>query len=253
MKKYLIGLVCLMLLCVPTLSVAAEFTHTVFAEYGTTTTCPYCPPTSADLYSIYQSDDYPFYYVSLVADKNKVAGQHLYKYKTVAVPVVYFDGGDVNQVGDSGEAVYRGIIEDMGARAVKKNIDMSTEVTWEGSAKVKVSVTVKSQGFYIGILRSYVTEIVSRWFDIDSNPYHYAFLDFAINRPVILLPGVQRTFTKTFDGAATHGDQTFEDITQDNIMVISTISHWMPQKRTGYDDKTYYAFIVDQTSADSAI
>ncbi|MEM0466283.1 MAG: hypothetical protein QXL17_01765 [Candidatus Thermoplasmatota archaeon] len=252
MKKYLVGFVCLMLICLPTLSAAAEFTHTVFAEYGTTTTCPYCPPTSADLYSIYQSEDYPFYYVSLVANKNKLAGQRLYKYKAVAVPVVYFDGGDVNQVGDSGETVYRNIIETMGARTVKQKIDMTTAVTWLGSAKVKVSVTLKSQGLYIGILRSYVTEIVSRWLDADGYPYHFAFLDFAINRPVILLPGIQRTFTKIFDGAATHGDQTFEDITQDNIMVISTISYWMPQKRTGYDDKTYYAFIVDQTSADTA-
>ncbi len=252
MKKCCIGVVSIMLLCVPVLSAAAEFTHTVFAEYGATTTCPYCPPTSADLYSIYQSGDYPFYYVSLVSNKNKLAGQRLYKYKTVAVPVVYFDGGDVNQVGDSGIAVYRNIIEDMGARQVKQKIEMTTQATWMGSAKVKVTVTVKSEGFYIGILRSYVTEIVSRWLDADQNPYHFAFLDFAINRPVILLPGSERTFTKTFDGAETHGDQTFEDITQDNIMVISTISHWLPQKRTGYSDKTYYAFIVDQTSADTA-
>ena len=41
------------------------------------------------------------------------------------------------------------------------------------------------------------------------------------------------------------------DITEDNIMVITSVSHWIPHKRTGYEDRTYYAFIVDQ--ADGAI
>ncbi len=53
------------------------FTHSVFAEYGTTTTCPYCPGASNALYSIYQSDDYPFYFVSLVSNKNSNAGQEI--------------------------------------------------------------------------------------------------------------------------------------------------------------------------------
>jgi hypothetical protein len=34
-------------------------------------------------------------------------------------------------------------------------------------------------------------------------------------------------------------------------MVITSVSHWIPHKRTGYGDGTYYAFIVDQ--ADGAI
>jgi glutaredoxin len=267
MKKYLITGVLAILLIMPIVGAAdlsseknlvqpvnvisgEDFTHTVFAEYGTTTGCGYCPPASEALYSIYQSGDYPFYYVSLVADKNTIAAKRLGAYKAIAVPVVFFDGGDVNVVGDVGESVYRSNIEDMGEREVKQPLDMTTSVTWDGNAKITVSVTIKNNGnfFYLGILRSFVTEIESRWDDAQSNPYHFGFLDFAFNRPILLFPGGERTFTKEWDGAKDHGGQTFEDIAEDNIMVLSSVSHWIPQKRIGYDDKTYYAFIVDQSS-----
>jgi glutaredoxin len=229
------------------------FTHTVFAEYGTTTTCPHCPGTSNALYSIYQSGDYPFYYVSLISNANSNAGKRLWNFRAVAVPVVYFDGGDINEVGNVGEIKYRSIIEDSGEREVKQPLDMTSDVTWEGSAQITVSISIKNNRnfFYIGILRSFITEIESRWNDADGDPYHFGFLDFAFNRPILLLPGGERTFTKTWDGANPKGDQTFEDITEDNIMVLSSVSHWIPHKRTGYADRTYYAFIVDQ--ADGAI
>ena len=234
----------------PTITSTDSFTHAVFAEFGATTSCPYCPSASEALYSIYHSGEYLFYYVSLIADKNTIAAKRLGAYKAVAVPVVYFDGGDVNVVGDVGESAYRSTIEDMGERAVKQPLDMTTSVSWDGNAKITVSVTIKNNGnfFYLGILRSFITEIESRWNNQQGNPYHFGFLDFAFNRPILLFPGGERTFTKKWDGSKDHGGQTFEDITEDNIMVFSSVSHWIPQKRTGYDDKTYYAFIVDQSS-----
>ena len=234
----------------PTITSTDSFTHAVFAEYGATTSCPYCPSASEALYSIYQSEDYPFYYVSFIADKNTIAAKRLGAYKAIAVPVVFFDGGDVNVVGDVGESVYRSNIEDMGERAVKQPLDMTTSVSWDGNAKITVSVTIKNNGnfFYLGILRSFITEIESRWNNQQGNPYHFGFLDFAFNRPILLFPRGERTFTKKWDGSKDHGGQTFEDITEDNIMAFSSVSHWIPQKRTGYEDMTYYAFIVDQSS-----
>jgi len=268
MKKYLIASLLVLIMTLPAAVASNQvsleknefinstgtledgFTHTVFAEYGTTTGCGHCPPASAALYSIYQSEDYPFYYVSLVADKNTAAARRLGALSAIAVPVVYFDGGEVNVVGDVGESVYRSTIQDMGAREVKQPLDMNTSVSWDGNAQLTVKVTIKNNGnfFYLGILRSYVTEIESRWRDAQSNPYHFGFIDFAFNRPILLFPGGERTFTKKWDGTKDHGGETFEDITEDNIMVLSSISHWIPQKRTGYEDATYYAFIVDQAS-----
>jgi len=230
-----------------------DFTHSVFAEYGTTTGCPHCPGASAALYSIYESGDYPFNYVTLISDQNDIARNFLGVYKARAVPVVFFDGGEVNTVGDVGESSYRSTIQEMGEREVKRSLDMTTEVSWDGDAKITVTVTIKNNenSFYLGVLRSFITEIESRWNDAQGNPYHFGFLDFAFRRPILLFPQMERTFTKQWDGAADHSGQTFEDITEDNIMVCSSVAHWIPQSRIGYDDLTYYAFITDQSSAGS--
>lgn len=242
-----------------------DFTHTVFAEEGTATWCPNCPFAAEALYSIYQSGDYPFYYVALVHDMNELAKDRLLDYviniyKLIAFPTVYFDGGDQNMVGRGStvpatEAAYREIIEEIGIRDVRQPIDLETSVTWLGNAKITVSVNITNNGnfFYFGKLRSYVTEIESRWNDNNGNPYHFAFLDFAFNRPVLLIPGKTKTFSVEWDGAADHGGQTYGDITENNIMVISTISHWIPHYRTAYESEDYlqkyFAFYVDQTSA----
>lgn len=228
-----------------------DFTHTIFAEYGTTTSCPYCPPASNDLFSIYQSGEYPFYFVSLVADENRVAGTRLYYLKAVGVPVVYFDGGEIDKVGEPSESIYGSIIQDMGTRLVKAELDMDVSVIWMGDAKIKINVMIKNNGskIYIGILRSCVTEIISRWLDYDGDPYHFALLDYAQLRPIILLPGKTKSFSTEWDGKKSVEGQTFEDITEDNVMIISSVSHWLPQKRiTDEYEKTFYALIVDQTA-----
>ncbi len=47
----------------------SAFTHTVFIEEGTATWCPNCPNAAEALFSMYNSSDYPFYYVALVWDR----------------------------------------------------------------------------------------------------------------------------------------------------------------------------------------
>jgi thiol-disulfide isomerase/thioredoxin len=228
-----------------------DFTHTVFAEYASTTWCPYCPAASQDMYSIYQSGDYPLFYVSLISDMNSIAKERMRWLRVHAIPAVYFDGGYLNIVGAVGESAYRLEIEESGQRTVKQPLGMNTSVTWNGNAKITVKVEITNDGnfFYLGILRSYVTEIVSRWKDNDQNPYHFGFLDFAIRKFVFIRPGKTATISKTWDGAKDHGGQTFEDITEDNILVVSTVAHWLPHIEQNDDDKDFLAFYVDQTSA----
>ena len=101
-----------------------EFTHTVFAEECTATWCSNCPTASEALYNVYQSDDYPFYYVALVDDMNSIADKRNSDYsfglfKIIAFPTVYFDGGDINRVGrgstvEETENEYRTLIEEEG-------------------------------------------------------------------------------------------------------------------------------------------
>ena len=153
------------------------------------------------------------------------------------------------------EAQYRPLIEQEGARTPTQPITMTSSVTWDGNAKLTVTITIKNEGTrpYFGKCRSYVTEIVSRWNNNLGNPYHFALLDYAVNKYVYLSPKNTATITGTFDGNANHDNQTFADITQDNIMVISALFNWQPHYRTGYQsnqyNQKYFAHFVDQATA----
>lgn len=243
----------------------ADFTHTVFAEECTATWCPNCPTATEALYNIYSSEDYPFYYVALVNDMNDIAKARNREYsfglyKIWAYPTVYFDGGSDLMVGRGSdvpatEAAYRSLIEQEGSRTPTRAITMDSTVSWDGNAKITVTITLKNDGLlpYFGKLRSYVTEIESRWKNSQGNPYHFALLDYAVNKYVFLWPGVTKTITGSFDGTADHGGQTYEDITQENIMVISSMFNWFPHFRVGYEGQDYtqifFAYYVDQTTA----
>jgi hypothetical protein len=274
MKRYIIAGLIIMLLIASTIQaisfsinynpLSVDFTHTVFAEECTATWCPNCPFATEALYNIYQSGDYPFYYVSLVNDKSPIGKERNRDYsfgiyKIYAFPTVYFDGGDTNFVGRKStipltEDEYRTLIEQEGQRTPKQPITMESFVTWEGDAKITVIVNVTNEGNlpYFGKIRSYVTEIVSRWDNSLGDPYRFALLDYAINKIVLLIPKKTKTITGNFDGAANHGNQTYPDITSDNIMVISSINHWIPHYRLGYQStnytQRYFAHYVDQAT-----
>ncbi len=243
--------------------VSYDFTHAVLAEQCTATWCPNCPMAASALKSIYESGDYPFYYVAHVDDMNSIAKQRNKDfsfgiYAIYAFPTVYFDGGNTNLVGrmsnvEATEAEYRSIIEREGQRDVKQPIILESSVSWDGDAKITVTITATNEGTipYFGKIRSYVTEIESRWIDYDGSPYRFAFLDYAINQYVLLMPDTPKTITGIFDGTANHNGNTYEDISKDNIQVISAIFNWIPSFRNGYQseqyNQKYFSFAVDQT------
>lgn len=236
-------------------STTSEFTHTVFIEEGTTTWCPNCPNAAKALHTLYNSGEYPFYYVALVIDKNPIAQNRFWsRYRATAIPTIFFDGGFNQTVGGGStpgqaELRYRPFIEQAGARTVHP-LELTSNVIGHGDATLDISVTVKNTGSkpYLGFVSSYVTEIISRWIDHSGEPYHFGFLDYAIRKIVFLGPQKSRTFTVTWDGAAQHGDLTFPDIVDNNIMVITTVAHWRPHlvQKVEYIG-THFAFYVDQT------
>jgi hypothetical protein len=236
-------------------STTSEFTHNVFIEEGTTTWCPNCPNAAEALYSLYNSSEYTFYFVALVSDQNPLAQNRFWgHYRGIAIPTIFIDGG-FNQTVGSGttpqqtEQLYRPFIEEAGARTVHP-LELSTNVTGHGDATLDITVTVKNTGSkpYFGYIRSYVTEISSRWINNNGDPYHFGFLDYAIKKVVFLTPQKSKTFTMTWDGAANHGNLTFPDIVDNNIMVITTVAHWQPHlvAKVEYIG-THFAFYVDQT------
>ena len=240
------------------------FTHTVFAEYAATTWCPNCPIAAAAIYKVDAEESNPFSYVTLVVDTNPNArNRSWFGYFNMVIPSVYFDGGfkyiigreeTVNETADA----YFDLIEEIGMRTDIKNIDLETAVSWEGNAEMSIAVTVTNNedSFYLGFIKSYVTEIESRWIDYSGSPYHYAFLDFAINNFIFLKPHETKTITVQWDGKENHDGLTFEDISQDNILVQSAVFQWIPHLTKGYDElpqytQRYLGFYLDQ--ADGAI
>jgi thiol-disulfide isomerase/thioredoxin len=235
---------------------AATFTHAVFIEEGTTTWCPNCPNAAEALNSLYESGDYPFYFVALVIDQSSVAQDRFWgHYRGKAIPTIFFDGG-FNQTVGSGttpgqtELLYTPYIVEAGERTVHP-IELNTSVVGHNDAKLDITITVKNTGSkpYFGYVRSYVTEIQSRWINYHGDPYHFGLLDYAIKKIVFLGPQKSKTYTMTWDGAAKHGNLTFSDIQDNNIMVITSVAHWLPHVVGAVEYiGTHFAFYVDQTT-----
>ncbi len=205
-----------------------NFTHTVFVEYGSMTTCPPCVTASAQLYSIYNSEDLDFNYVTLLWDEGtyNVRGR-LLELGVVAVPDVYFDGGYKRVEGPQTNVTpYGSAITNSGERDVP-DIDINVDVRWLGGGKLKIGVTVINNDVeeFNGRIRTYIVEKESRWDDYGGNPYHYAALYIPIDKTLAVVKSRARplgdtyTISKTWWGAL-YG---FGDIKQENIIVITAL------------------------------
>ena len=121
-----------------------DFTHTVFVEVGTATWCPSCPYMANVLDKIYNSGDYPFYFVEMVTDMNSLANQRMSMYNQYWLPTVFLDGGRKVFVQEStnDEDEVRSLIEYCGEQDVHE-LDLSLNVTWisEGNISIDVEIT----------------------------------------------------------------------------------------------------------------
>jgi len=207
-----------------------DFTHAVLAEYATATTCPYCVIASSQLYSIYNSGDLDFYYVSLVYDKGNLnVRSRLTELGVSSIPDVYFDGGYRHLLGaQTDEQPYRNAMTQCGERDVPDIEITEVNVQWKGSGTLKITVNVQNNEpeDYNGHLRVYIVEKESRWNDNGGNPYHFGVLDIPIDRALSVVAqgqpmplGTTYTFQKTWIGAL-YG---FSDLTKDNILVIASL------------------------------
>jgi len=243
MKKILLGSILVLMLVIPVanaidvstnnnaeknISSMQDFTHTVFVEYGSLTTCPPCVTASAQLFNIYNSGDLDFHYVTLVWDVANINVRgRLAALGVVAVPDVFFDGG-FKRIGggQANEFPYRNAITLSGEREVA-DIDIDLDVGWLGGGKLKIDVAVINNEVeeFNGRIRTYVAEKESRWNDYGGNPYHYAALDIPIDKSLAVVNtkykplGETYTFSKTWRGSI-YG---YGDITQENILVIVAV------------------------------
>ena len=120
-----------------------EGKHTIFIEEATATWCPYCPLMAEALNNVYESDDYPFYFVALVADENQIAEERVINdYNLYGYPTAFFDGGYQVLVGGyDDESYYRTRIERCGERDIYE-LNLSISVGWLGDGDLEIDIAI---------------------------------------------------------------------------------------------------------------
>lgn len=229
-----------------------DFTHTVFAEYTTETGCPPCSHAHAALKNIYAAGQYPFYYVSLVCDKNSIAYNRAKNdYNFYGYPTVFFDGGYKVVVGGGfdTQARYEASIVACGSRVVP-DIDVELDVEWIDDATMGIAFGINNNegSTYDGTIRVYITEVESsmEWRDTAGYLYTFSFLDWAFNEEISIPSGGTWRDSMMWNGS----DHGYGSITKDNIMVIGAVFN--DEWHQGYADppsgRPFDAYYVDETN-----
>lgn len=276
MRSKSLNLSCIILACFLALSLLAgvasaedeepieplqtEFTHTVFVEEFTTTTCPHCPSVGEALNNLYISGDYEFFFIAMITNKVDAASQRGNEYNIEFVPTTMLDGGYISEVGSTDnveqeEQRYSEDIEECGAREVEHEIQIDIAGYDIGAPVIQgnISVTNLQTEGYEGRLMVSIVEIVSRYPNNDGNPYHFGLLDFLIDED-LSIPGSETYETSAIWDGSEHQDRdgnSFEDINPDNIMLIVAVynSQPHPQVQPSSPPIPFTAYYVDQSAA----
>ena len=137
-------------------AVTEDFTHTVFVEEATAEYCPYCPAMANALFSVYESGDYPFYFVALITKDmqrnvlNQVALDYIVnEYNHYAYPTAHIDGGKITIVGGYDDPdFYSGRIQSSGKRDVHE-LDFSLSLDWIGNAELIIDISITNNEEFI--------------------------------------------------------------------------------------------------------
>jgi len=200
----------------------------VFCEEMTATTCKACPDVAEILHEIYESKQYPFYYVAMVVDKNDLAMEKANEYNVYGYPTCFFDGGYEVIMGKQAKENFENAIEKCLQR--EKILEGSLKVKWLGNNNIEIELNIKNNGQrYEGTLKVYVVEPVSRWKDYNGKPYHFGFLDYAINENIVIEGGEELKRTIVWNGTA----EGYE-ISKDNVMAIAVV--FSKEGETRYSD-----------------
>ena len=234
-------------------------THTVLGEYGTATWCGYCKYAHGALKNIFKGQWFPFYYVSMVDDKNTHAAARNDEYNVYGFPTVFFDGGNIVNVGagsiPSAQAIYNNSINQCGLRTVR-NIDITLNVNWLGNAAMSIQAIVYNNEAtsYTGRIRVYVTEFGSSmgWKDTAGNPYTFPFLDYAFNQDISIPASGTWSNSITWDGHNYNDGygHNFGGIQFGNIYVLAAVfnSEWHQGYANPPSGNPFNAYWVDEAA-----
>ncbi len=224
-----------------------DFTHTVFVEESTSVTCRYCPNVGAILEKLESSNEYRFYYVSMVLENSKAADYLTSVYNRYADPTVYIDGGyRVILGGLNPEADYTAAIRSAENRMVPKiQVNVAAEYkNATNSITAVVEVVNGESSAYSGRLRVYLVEIISSQFnDYNGLKYKNAFVDFVKNQDISVSAEASMTFS---------GDFAVGNLDYENLKLIAVVFN--PTGVNAFSDpptneKSFTAYYADATDA----
>jgi hypothetical protein len=242
------------------LSVKPEYSHTILGEFGTTTWCGWCKYAHGALKNLYLGEWDPFFYVTMVVDKNMHAANRIWNdYNCYGYPTVFWDGGHIVN-GGSGSipgamATYNTTIIQCGTRTVP-DIDVNLNVNWLGNATMDIDVSVDNNdaSTYGGYIRVYVTEVSSTlgWYDTWDFPYTFVFLQYAFDENISINPYGTWQDSIVWDGHDyNYGvGYDFGNISYGNIMIIAAVfnEEWHQGYAYPPDANPFDAYWVDDVA-----
>jgi hypothetical protein len=223
-------------------------THTVLAEFGTATNCPFCPSHEQFLYQVqgdYEIVTLPCSHYVWSAGYNQAIKDRLQELGITGFPASFWDGGYRKVTGGQSSVTALQNAYDKCANRTVADVDLELSVTWLGNAQIQVDITATNnqESDYNGHIHVYVLELISRWNNYDNQPFKDALLDCPINKDITLDPfkpvlsgptigkiGVSYEYTMTIgdyiwsDSFIWDGnDHGYGDITEDNIKVVAAV------------------------------
>jgi len=225
--------------------------HNVFIEEATGKWCPNCPDVAEILKDLYDTEEYNFYYVSMIVNDLKNKNTKEYKrvfndYNIWGFPTVYIDGGyEVIQGGSYSKSIYEDNIKKaMNRDAGKIDVNITAEYNKKDTnIKTLVKLTNYENTAYKGHLKVYLTQIQSKMNDYDGKPYHYGFLDYIIDKPVEISSEGEY---KVSENTSSSG------LDVENLMIFAVVFNSNSvDKYSKPDDKTYpfKAYYADNSDA----
>jgi hypothetical protein len=223
-------------------------THTVFLEEATATWCTNCPNVANILYSLYETNKYNFYYVALINDSNADTTKRLWDdYNIYSFPTVFIDGGyQMIAGGSKSESTY---IDEINAARERTEQKIKVTVTAQyknTTREVIVNTLIENKGndTYNGILKLYLTEIISHESGYDGKSYHFGFLEYLINKDISVNGKDHITISDTKNISA---------YDYENLMIIAVVFNSVKhQESSNIFDTTknlFDAYYADATNA----
>jgi hypothetical protein len=231
-----------------------NITRYAFIEKGTFETCEYCVPVGKILQDLYESSDYPIYYVSMVRENSKAKARLVDDYNVKFYPTVFIDGGYRIVFGNKAKTVFQKRI----GEALSRNRPLIyTNVTaeWDKNAsEITVSGFIENldNTSYSGFLKIYLVEKVStKYQDNDGNAYHFSFIQFILEEDIELAVNESKEFTESFEDT---------DLDPENLKIFAVVFNSKstkkfsdPEEDGGSGENSFNAYYVDGVAATDVV